>query len=96
MELEQAAALADDGASPQRVPLAREVATALMQLGKLPLAEAELATALRIARAQGLAYEEAQALRTLAALAELQGRESEAADALQEAERLMQRVGDNG
>ena len=45
---------------------------------------------------QGLAYEEAQALRTLAALAELQGRESDAADALQEAERLMQRVGDNG
>ena len=60
------------------------------------LAEAELATALRIARAQGLAYEEAQALRTLAALAELQGREADAADALQEAERLMQRVGDNG
>jgi len=45
---------------------------------------------------QGFAYEEAQALRALAALAELQGRESEAADALQEAERLMQRVGDNG
>ena len=96
VELEQAAELAGDGASPQRVPLAREVATALMQLGKLPLAEAELATALRIARAQGFAYEEAQALRALAALAELQGRESEAADALQEAERLMQRVGDNG
>lgn len=96
VELEQAAELAGDGASPQRVPLAREVATALMQLGKLPLAEAEVETALRIARAQGLAYEEAQALRALAALAELQGRESEAADALQEAERLMQRVGDNG
>ena len=95
-ELEQAAALAYDGASPQRVPLAREVATALMQLGKLPLAEAELATALRLARAQDLAYEEAQALRTLAALAELQGRESDAADALQEAERLMQRVGEDG
>ena len=40
-ELEQAAELAGDAASPQRVPLAREVATALMQLGKLPLAEAE-------------------------------------------------------
>ena len=96
VELEQAAALAYDSASPQRVPLAREVATALMQLGKLHLAEAELATALRIARAQSLAYEEAQALRTLAALAELQGREADAADALREAERLMQRVGDNG
>ncbi len=96
VELEQAAELAGDSASPQRVPLAREVASALMQLGKLPQAEAELATALRIARAQGFAYEEAQALRALAALAELQGRESEAADALQEAERLMQRVGDNG
>jgi class 3 adenylate cyclase/tetratricopeptide (TPR) repeat protein len=96
LELEQAAELAGDAASPQRVPLAREVATALMQLGKLPLAEAELATALRIAREQGFAYEEAQALRALAALAELQGRESDAADARQEAERLMQRVGENG
>jgi hypothetical protein len=67
-----------------------------MQLGNLPLAEAELATALRLARAQDLAYEEAQALRTLAALAELQGRESDAADALQAAERLMQRVGEDG
>jgi hypothetical protein len=65
----------------------------MMQLGNLARAEAELATALQVARAQGLAYEEAQALRTLAALAELQGRESDAADALQEAERLMQRVG---
>ena len=96
VELEQAVELAGDSASPQRVPLAREVASALIQLGKLPLAEAELATALRIAKAQRLAYEEAQALRALAALAELQGREQEAADALQEAERLMQRVGDNG
>jgi hypothetical protein len=66
----------------------------MMQLGNLARAEAELATALRVARAQGLAYEEAQALRTLAALAELQGRESDAADALREAERLMQRVGE--
>jgi class 3 adenylate cyclase/tetratricopeptide (TPR) repeat protein len=93
-ELEQAAALVGDEASPNRVPLAREVATAMMQLGNLARAEAELATALRVARAQGLAYEEAQALRTLAALAELQGRESDAADALREAERLMQRVGE--
>jgi class 3 adenylate cyclase/tetratricopeptide (TPR) repeat protein len=93
-ELEQAAALVGDEASPNRVPLAREVATAFMQLGNLVRAEDELATALRVARAQGLAYEEAQALRALAALAELQGRESAAADALREAERLMQRVGE--
>ena len=66
-ELEQAAALVGDEASPNRVPLAREVATAMMQLGNLARAEAELATALRVARAQGLAYEEAQALRILAA-----------------------------
>ena len=93
VELEQAAALVGDAASPNRVPLARELATAFMQLGNLARAEDELTTALRVARAQGLAYEEAQALRALAALAELQGRETDAADALQEAERLMQRVG---
>jgi class 3 adenylate cyclase/tetratricopeptide (TPR) repeat protein len=93
-ELEQAAVLVGDEASPNRVPLARELATAFMQLGNLARAEDELATALQVARAQGLAYEEAQALRALAALAELQGREADAADALQEADRLMQRVGE--
>ncbi len=93
-ELEQAAALVGDDASPHRVPLARECATALMQLGRLARAEEELETALRVARAQGLAYEEAQALRAVAELARMQGRESDAADALREAERLMQRVGE--
>jgi tetratricopeptide (TPR) repeat protein len=93
LELEQAAALVGDTASPNRVPLARECATALMQLEKLAEAEEELTTAIRVAKAQGLAYEEAQALRALSELATMQGREAEAADALQEAERLMQRVG---
>jgi tetratricopeptide (TPR) repeat protein len=92
VELEQAAALAGDDASPHRVPLAREAATALMQLGKLSEAEEELATALSAARAQGLAYEEAQALRGLSELARLQGRVSDADEALHEADRLMQRI----
>ena len=91
-ELEQAAALVADDASPQRVPLARESATALMQLGRLAQAEDELETALRMARAQGLAYQEAQTLTALAQLARLEGRESDAEAALHEAERLMQRV----
>jgi tetratricopeptide (TPR) repeat protein len=92
VELEHAAAFAGDSASPNRVPLARECATALMQLGKLARAEEELATAIRIARAQGLAYEEAQALRAVAELAKLEGRDSDAADALHEAESLMERI----
>ena len=93
-ELQQAAALVGDNASPDRVPLARELATALMQLGKLAEAADELSTAIGVSRAQGLAYEEAQAHRALAELAKLEGRESDAADALHEAERLMQRVGE--
>ncbi len=91
-ELEQAAALVPDDASPLRVPLARESATALMQLGRLEEAEAELETALRMARAQGLAYQEAQALTALAQLARLEGRQADADAALHEAEGLMQRV----
>jgi tetratricopeptide (TPR) repeat protein len=93
VELGQAATLAGDDASPHRVPLARETATALMQLGKLAQAEAELGEALRLARAQGLAYEEAKAHLAFAQLAMLQGNESDAADARHEADRLMQRVG---
>ena len=55
-----------DATSPQRASIARERATALMQTGDLSRADDELATALRIARAQGLAYEEALILVVLA------------------------------
>ena len=92
MELEQAAALIPDDASPHRVPLARESAMALVQLGRLAQAADELETALRMSRAQGLAYEEVRTLTALAELARLEGRQPDADAALHEAESLMQRV----
>ncbi len=91
-ELARAAQLVEHDASPLHAPLARTRATALLKRGDLATAADELASALSLARAQKLAYEEAQILRSTAALARLQGRDEEADDALHEAERLMQRV----
>ena len=84
--------LADD-ASPQRVPLAREVATALMQLGKLIGRSNELATSASYCAGRRPRVRGSAGAGRSRPLAELQGREADAADALQEAERLMQRVG---
>jgi tetratricopeptide (TPR) repeat protein len=92
-ELDHAERLLVDAKSPLRASIARVRATALTQTGDLSRAGDELSTALSIARGQGLAYEEALILVVLARLAKLNGREDEAADALHEARRLMQRVG---
>jgi predicted ATPase/class 3 adenylate cyclase len=91
-ELAEAERLLED-ASPLRAPLARIRATALIQQGDLSAAGEELSSALHVAQGQGLAYEEAQALRALAGLAQMDGRDAEADAALHEAERLMQRIG---
>jgi hypothetical protein len=63
-----------------------------MKSGDLARAADELASAITLARAQELAWEEAQILRATAELARLEGRDADADDALHEAERLMQRV----
>jgi class 3 adenylate cyclase/tetratricopeptide (TPR) repeat protein len=94
-ELASADALLESDASPFRAPLSRVRATALMKTGDLVAAGEEVAKSLEVARSQGLAYEEAQALQTMADLARLEGRVADAADALQQADRLMQRVGAN-
>lgn len=92
-ELAEAERFLEDGSSPLRAPLARIRATALMQRGDLSTAGDELSSALQVAQGQGLVYEEARALRALARLAQLEGRDADADAALHEAERLMQRVG---
>ena len=92
-ELGEAELLLADDSSPLRAPLARIRATASMQRGDLSTAGDELSSALHVAHGQGLAYEEAQTLHVLAQLAEMEGRDKDAEDALHEAERLMQRVG---
>ena len=92
-ELDRAELLLADNSSPLRAPLARIRATAWMQRGELSTAIDELSSALHVAQGQGLAYEEAQALRLLARLAHMEGRDKDAENALHEAERLMQRVG---
>jgi class 3 adenylate cyclase/tetratricopeptide (TPR) repeat protein len=94
-ELVSAEALLESESSPLRAPLARVRATALMQRGELTAAGEELSTSLRVARSQGLAYEEAQTLRTISELARLEGRTADASDALHQADGLMQRVGAN-
>ena len=78
--------------SPLAAHLARVRATALQQAGDLPAAEAQLTKALEVARRQRLPYEEEQTLRALAALESARGRELEAKEALDEAERLAQRL----
>jgi ATP/maltotriose-dependent transcriptional regulator MalT len=78
--------------SPLAAHLARVRATALRQTGDTEGAEAQLAKALDVARRQRLPYEEEQTLRSLAELESARGREGEARDALDEAERLAQRL----
>jgi class 3 adenylate cyclase/tetratricopeptide (TPR) repeat protein len=94
-ELVNAEELLESESSPLRAPLARVRATALMQRGELTAAGKELSISLQVARSQGLAYEEAQTLRTISELARLEGRTADAADALHQADGLMQRVGAN-
>ena len=78
--------------SPLAAHLARVRASALRETGDFQAASEQLDLALLIARRQGLLYEEAQTLRALADLASARGREQEAREALDEADRLVQRL----
>ncbi len=80
--------------SPLAAHLARVRAVALRQTGSFESASEQLDLALHIARRQLLLYEEAQTLRELADLASAEGRTEEAHEALVEAERLDQRLGE--
>ena len=79
-------------ASPLAAHLARVRANALRETDDLQAAYEQLDLALLIARRQGLLYEEAQTLRALADLASAREREQEAREALDEADRLVQRL----
>ena len=78
--------------SPLAAHLARVRAIALRETDDLQGASEQLGLALTIARRQGLLYEEAQTLRALADLESARGREEEAREALDEADRLVQRL----
>ena len=90
--LDHSEELLSDETSPLLAPIARVRAAAMTQLDDLASAREQLDLALEVSRAQGLAYEQAQALRALADVARLEGRHEAADDALQEAESLMQRI----
>jgi class 3 adenylate cyclase/tetratricopeptide (TPR) repeat protein len=79
--------------SPLAAHLARVRATAFEQMGDLETAAEQLDKALAVARRQRLLYEEVLTLRAIADLASTQGREKDAREALDEAERLDQRLG---
>ncbi len=68
------------------------VRSALRETGDLEGAREQLALALTIARRQRLLYEEEQTLRASADLASFVGREDEMREALDEADRLAQRL----
>ena len=78
--------------SPLVAHLARVRASALRETGDLEGAREQLALALTIARRQRLLYEEEQTLRASADLASFVGREDEMREALDEADRLAQRL----
>jgi tetratricopeptide (TPR) repeat protein len=78
--------------SPLAAHLVRVRATALQQTGDLESAAEQIDLALVIARRQRLLYEESQILRALAGLASAQGQADAAREALDEAERLDQRL----
>ncbi|MGH3136540.1 MAG: adenylate/guanylate cyclase domain-containing protein [Gaiellaceae bacterium] len=78
--------------SPLAAHLARVRASASRETGDFQVASEQLDLALLIARRQGLLYEEAQTLQALADLASARGREQEAREALNEADRLVQRL----
>jgi class 3 adenylate cyclase/tetratricopeptide (TPR) repeat protein len=78
--------------SPLAAHLARVRATALQLTGDPEAASEQIELALVIARRQRLLYEEEQTLRALADIADAQGQEAKAHEALDEAERLVQRL----
>jgi predicted ATPase/class 3 adenylate cyclase len=78
--------------SPLAAHLTRVRATALQLTGDPEAASEQIELALVIARRQRLLYEEEQTLRALADIAGAQGQEAKAREALDEAERLVQRL----